>query len=392
MTTSDRLGLTRRGALTLLTGAIGAPFSARTAQAEAKAPFTFGVALPITGVNAAAGSDQVLALQWAVDDVNVKGGANGRPLKLVVVDTQANPKIGIDVVTQLVSIDKVPLVVIAYSGVVAATAPVANRSKTLMLVSGANSPRISTLGDYIYTTYPLADVDLTILARYARTKMQKSRAALLYINDEAGIYGARIFRDTFQKDGGEIVASQSYEPNATDYTGSVLKVKAAAPDMVHLQGNSGDTPQVILQLRQLGVTCPITSYAAAYNPRLLQQLGTMSDGLIVGSFAPGPWGNRRVEAYRNRWLSEKGREPDLMPTTQFVHDDAYIVKALVEKLDAQDKSLTGENLRTALLEIKTFTDLPLINSVTINADHTVRRPLYLLEAKGGAFVPIGTFG
>jgi branched-chain amino acid transport system substrate-binding protein len=392
MATDRRAGWTRRGALSAMTAAVVAPRLIGRARAADKEPFTFAVALPTTGVNAAAGSDQVLALQWAVDDVNAAGGANGRPLKLLVVDTQANPKIGIDMVTQLVSIDKVPLIVIAYSGVVAATAPIANRTQTLMLVTGANSPRIATMGDYVYTTYPLANVDVTILAQYAYQTLHKTRAAVLYINDEAGIYGARIFRDTFKKEGGDIVAFESYEPNASDYTGAVLKVKAASPELVHLHGNSGDTPQAIQQLRQLGVACPITSYAAAYNPRLLQQLGSLANGLIVGSFAPGPWDSKAVDAYRNRWIKEKGREPDLMPTTQFVHDDAWIVKRLVEKLDGEGKPLTGENLRTALLDIGTFDKLPLIDSVTIQPDHTVRLPLYLLEAKDGAFVPLGKFG
>lgn len=360
------------------------------ALAQTKEPFTLGVALPTTGSAAPFGLDQVQALEWAIADINARGGAGGRKLNAVILDTQARPQVGIDVVTRLVSVEKTPIVITAFSSVVAAVAPIVNRSKVLTFVIGANSPRIATMGDYVYTTYPLADVDLTLLAKYARAELKKSRATILYINDESGVYGARVFREAFEKLGGQIAAYESYEPNSTDYTGAILKIRAANPEIVHLQGNAGDSPQAIAQLRQLGVKVPITSYTAAYNPQMVKQLGAQADGLIVASLAPGVADLPAVAAYVERWKKEKGREPNNVPVTQYVHDGAYIIKALVEHLDKTNTPLTGENLRKALLEVKNF-KLPLTGDVTINENHTVLKPVYLLEVKRGAFVPIRVY-
>jgi branched-chain amino acid transport system substrate-binding protein len=282
------------------------------------------------------------------------------------------------------------LVITAFSSVVAAVAPITNRGNVLTLVIGANSPRIANMGDYVYTTYPLADVDLTLLAKYAKQELNKATAAVLYINDEAGVYGSRVFRENFEKLGGRVVAYESYEPNATDYTGAILKIRAANPDIVHLQGNAGDSPQAIAQLRQLGVKVAITSYTAAYNPQMVKQLGAQADGLIVASLAPGAADLPAVATYVERWKKQKGREPNNIPVTQYVHDGAYIIKALVEHLDRTGTPLTGQNLRKALLEVKNFT-LPLTGDVTINENHTVQKPVYLLEVKGGAFVPIRVY-
>ena len=360
------------------------------ALAQTKDPFTLGVALPTTGSAAPFGLDQIQALEWAIADINAQGGAGGRKLNAVILDTQARPQIGVDVVTRLVSVEKVQLVITAFSAVVAAVAPVVNRSNVLTFVIGANSPRIATMGDYVYTTYPLADVDLTLLAKYAREELKKTRAAVLHLNDESGVYGARVFREAFEKLGGQIAAYESYEPNSTDYTGAILKIRAANPDIVHLQGNAGDSPQAIAQLRQLGVKVPITSYTAAYNPQMVKQIGAAADGLIVASLAPGVADSPAVAAYVERWKKEKGREPNNVPVTQYVHDGAYIIKALVEHLDKTNTPLTGENLRKALLEVKSF-KLPLTGDVTINENHTVLKPVYLLEVKGGAFVPIRVY-
>jgi branched-chain amino acid transport system substrate-binding protein len=357
------------------------------AFAQGREPFTFGVALPTTGSAAPFGLDQVQALEWAVADINARGGAGGRRLNAVVLDSQARPQVGVDVVTRLISVEKVPLVITAFSAVVAAVAPIVNRGNVLTFVIGANSPRIASMGDYVYTTYPLADVDVTLLAKYARQELKKSNAAVLYLNDESGVYGARVFRENFEKLGGKIVANESYEPNSTDYTGAILKIRAANPEVVHLQGNAGDSPQAIAQLRQLGVRVPITSYTAAYNPQMAKQLGTQADGLIVASLAPGVADSPAVASYVERWKKEKGREPNNVPVTQYLYDGAYIIKALVEHLDKTKRPLTGENLRKALLEVKTF-KLPLTGEVTINENHTVLKPVYLLEVKGGVFTPL----
>ena len=352
--------------------------------------FRFGVALPITGSAAPFGTDQVQALQWAIADINAAGGAAGRKLDAIVLDTQAKPQLGVNAATRLVSVEKVPLLITAWSAVTAAIAPVVNRSKTLALIIGANSPRIAEMGDFVYTTYPLADVDVTLLARYAHDVLEKRRAGVIHLNDESGVYGARVFKTSFEKAGGEIVAFESYEPNSTDYTGAILKLRAAKPDIIHLQGNAGDSPQVIAQVRQLGLSVPITSYTAAYNPQLVEKIGGQADGLIVASLAPGPTDSPAVAQYVERWKKEKGRAPNNIPVTQYVHDGAYIIKALVEYLDKNSMAFTGENFRTALLAVKTF-ELPLTGTVTINDDHTVRKPVYLLEVKGGQFTPLTVY-
>jgi branched-chain amino acid transport system substrate-binding protein len=388
MTTRSALRRRLIGASVLLLSAmagVNAPVFA-----QSKETFTFGVALPTTGPAAPFGLDQIQALEWAIADINASGGAAGRKLRAVVLDSQGRPQVGVDVVTRLISVENVPLVITAFSSVVAAVAPIVNRGNVLTLVIGANSPRIASMGDYVYTTYPLADVDVTLLAKYARQELKKANAAVLYINDEAGVYGSRVFRENFEKLGGRIAAYESYEPNATDYTGAVLKIRAASPDIVHLQGNAGDSPQAIAQLRQLGVRVPITSYTAAYNPQMVKQLGSQADGLIVASLAPGVADLPAVSAYVERWKKQKGREPNNVPVTQYVHDGAYIIKALVEHLDRSNTPLTGENLRKALLQVKSFT-LPLTGEVTINENHTVVKPVYLLEVKGGKFVPVRAY-
>ena len=59
-----------------------------------KTPLKFGLAMPLTGSQALFGADQAKAAQWAVQDINAKGGIDGHPLEMVLLDTQADPRLG----------------------------------------------------------------------------------------------------------------------------------------------------------------------------------------------------------------------------------------------------------------------------------------------------------
>lgn len=349
----------------------------------------FGLALPMTGRSALYGLDQVKVAGWAVEDINKKGGVKGRKLEMITLDTQANPQLAINVVNRLVSVEKVPVFITAWSSVVKAVAPIANRSKVLELSIGANSPDIATLGDYVYTTFPLANVDITALAKYTYNTLGKRRAAMVYINHDTGTVARKVYERTFKGLGGKVVASEAYEPKATDFTGLLLKVRAANPDMVHVHGLVADIPQVIAQMRQLGMNQRVSTYSAGYNPKIIKQLGKGAEGLIVTSLAPGVQQNPKVGPYLERWMSREGRKPNGLPYTQYLYDAPYVVAALYEYLLDNNMKPTGPNMRKALLEVRTF-ELPLTGQLVINNDHTVNKPVNLLTVKGGKFVPLAT--
>jgi branched-chain amino acid transport system substrate-binding protein len=356
-----------------------------------QAAYKFGLAMPLSGGQALYGNDQVKAAQWAVDAINAAGGINGKKLEMVVLDTQADPQVGIQAVTRLVSVDKVPVFVTAWSGVVKAVAPIANDNKVVELSVGASSPDVAQLGDYVYTTFPLADVDLRAVAEYAATAMGKKKAAVLFVNNETGTGSAAVYRDAFTKAKGEIVAYEAYDQKATDFTGPLLKIRAASPDVIHLQGLVSESPQVIAQARQLGITVPITSYSGIYNPKLIEQLGSAAEGVIATSLAPGVDDLPAVKDYVARWQKEVGRAPNGLPYTQYLYDTPYLVAAVLTSLDKKGLAASGENFRTEMLAIRTF-DLPLTGKITLLDDHTVNKPVYLVEVKGGKWMPKALVG
>lgn len=373
--------------------AIAAPSFGVGAWAQGKEPLRCGVTLPLTGSQAGYGVDFVIGMRQALKDINDAGGVEGRPLELVVLDTQADPALGINAMNRLITVDKVPIVLTAWSAVVKAQAPGANREKTLMLNIGANAPEIARLGEFVYTVFPLADVDVTALAKYTYEKLGKRKAAVLYINNDTGIDAAKIYKSVFEKAGGQIVTYEGYDPKATEFSGMLLKMRAANPDMVHIHGLLTDLPQVMAQMRQLGLQQRISSYSAGYNQKLLDQLGAAAEGFIVTSLAPGVDDNPNVSKLLDRWKAEQNRSPNGLPYIQYCFDSVHVAAQLFSHVLKSGKQPTGETMREALTSLKQF-DTPMTGKTTLDLSdgHRVVKPTYLLSVEKGKFVPLAKLG
>lgn len=365
---------------------LSAPLAGGGAWAQSKDPLKIGVTMPLTGSQAGYGNDFVIGMRQALKDLNDAGGVAGRPLELIVLDTQAEPPLGINAMNKLINVDKSPVILTAWSAVVKAQSPTANREKVLLLNTGANAPEIAHLGDFVYTLFPLADVDITALAKYTYDKLGKRKAAVLYINNDTGIDAAKIYKEVFEKAGGQVVAYEAYDPKATEFSGMLLKVRAANPDMVHVHGLITDVPMVIAQMRQLGLQQRISSYSAGYNQKLIDQLGPAAEGFIVTSLAPGVSDNPKVPEFLERWKKEQNRHPNGLPYIQYQYDSVLVAAQLYKHVIEKKQEPTGETMRAALLAIKEF-DSPMTGKTVIDG-HRVSKPVFLLTVENGQFKPL----
>src|SRR3974377_2049302 len=56
-------------------------------SARAQDALRFGLAMPLSGSQALYGQDQVKAAQWGVDEINARGGINGKKLEMIILTT-----------------------------------------------------------------------------------------------------------------------------------------------------------------------------------------------------------------------------------------------------------------------------------------------------------------
>ncbi|TKJ41163.1 hypothetical protein CEE37_05715 [candidate division LCP-89 bacterium B3_LCP] len=92
-----------------------------------------------------------MGLAISLEEVNEAGGVKGKDIELIYEDSQSDPAKAVSALNKLISTENVSVVIgdIASSSVLA-MAPIAEKSKVVLLSPGASNPDISEAGDYIF--------------------------------------------------------------------------------------------------------------------------------------------------------------------------------------------------------------------------------------------------
>src|SRR5665213_1593191 len=124
-----------------------------TAFAQSKPPIKFGV---ISEAQSVAGSSIPMAAQLAADEINAKGGVDGRKIEIVSYDNHSSSAESVRAFQRAVNEDHVNAVIASYiSEVVLALEPWSGRLKTVLVTPGAASDVITAniAKDYEHNKY-----------------------------------------------------------------------------------------------------------------------------------------------------------------------------------------------------------------------------------------------
>jgi branched-chain amino acid transport system substrate-binding protein len=156
-----------------------------------------GAILPLSGASAQYGTWIKEALELGREEINEKGGINGKQLKIIYEDDQADPKVAANAMQKLTTVDKVPVVYGSWaSSAVLAQAPIAEKTHTV-LIGEAISPKIRDAGDYVFRMQPDARYYIRQLVPFVFNNMNVRRVSILYVNNDFGIDQAKVFAEEF---------------------------------------------------------------------------------------------------------------------------------------------------------------------------------------------------
>src|SRR5215472_3889929 len=90
--------------LAVLAGCVLASLMAPAGSARAaESPYDLDVVLPLTGTAAFLGQSGQQAIQLAEKIINKDGGINGRPVHFVFHDDETNPRVAVQIASELVA-------------------------------------------------------------------------------------------------------------------------------------------------------------------------------------------------------------------------------------------------------------------------------------------------
>lgn len=212
-----------------------------------------GAILPLTGDAAQAGVNTKLGIDLAIEEINKAGGINGHIVEVVYEDCQGQPKLAVSAMQKLTDIDKVAAVIDnSLSNVTLAIAPIAESKKVILLATGASSPKISHAGDYVFRIWNSDDLEGDVMAQYAIGNLKIKQTAILYINNDYGLGLQQVFKENFERLGGDIVAKEMFQAGEKDFKNQITKILQNSFTAIYLVGYPTECSGTIKQLKRLG--------------------------------------------------------------------------------------------------------------------------------------------
>jgi branched-chain amino acid transport system substrate-binding protein len=254
-------------------------------RAEGQLVHRIAAAVPIdSSLNAA--KELLRGVAQNQNELNQKGGINGIPLQVLVVNDDNDPDVVAAVAQGLVDRPEV-LAVVGHFGSDSslAGAAVYEVGQLVMISPTSTSVALSTAGNYIFRTVPSDRFAGSALARYQLDTLQTTKTAVFY-NAESNY--SQSLRDVFVTDlasqGGEIVAEFNFTAPDFNAEAALNMARANGAEALMLAPNSAVFDQMVAVVTANQGALPILAGDSAYKPELLAT-GEAGTGIVLAV----PW-------------------------------------------------------------------------------------------------------
>ncbi len=248
-----------------------------------------GLNAELTGEMPAVGASSKNAAEMFVSEINAAGGlevsGTKTPINLIVADNGAKADQARTVAQRLISQDEVVAMVGPNASSCAIPASiVAETFKCPMISPWSTNPK-TTMDDegkpkdYVFRACFIDTFQAQVLAKFVLNNLKAKTAAVLYdVASEAPNGQANLFKETFEKNGGQVVAFETYTTGDRDFSAQLTKIKAANPEVIFLPAYYNDAAGITRQARQQGITAQFVGSDAWSSPEIIKLGGTDIEG------------------------------------------------------------------------------------------------------------------
>ncbi len=313
-------------------------------QARAADPIKIGV---IAEAQAIAGASIPQAAQLAADEINAKGGVDGRKIEIVTYDNHSSSADSVRAFQRAVNEDKVNIVIASYiSEVVLALEPWAARLKTPFITPGAASNEISKSvhADYEknkytfhgYLTSAALAQSVCDAAKELLVEQRHMKSAVIMSEDAAWTTPLDVgYEECLPKIGLKVLDHIRFSPDTTDFTPIFNKIEAAKPDVI-ITGISHVGVQPTVQWKNQQVPIPMFGISSqATNSTFGKDTNEAANGVIYqGVSGTGVAVTPKSIPFTQAFNKRFGNYPSYAGYTAY--DEVYYIADAVKRAGSTD--------------------------------------------------------
>ena len=328
----------------LLLGSAVVAIAAMPAPARAAEPIKIGV---IGEASSVAGASITKAAEMAADDINAKGGIDGRKIEVITYDDHSSAADGVRAFQRAVNQDKVVAVIASYiSEVALAIEPWSARLHMPFITPGAASNDISkhVHDDYAHYKYTFhgwltsAFIAQSICDFEHDTLVKDFHMKSTVVMSEDAAWTTPLdarYLECLPKAGLKVLDHIRFNPDTTDFTPIFNKIEGEHPDVI-TTGISHVGVQPTVQWHDQQVPIPMAGQSSqATTSSFWKDTNGAAEGVITASAAaPGVALTPTTIPFTEAYTKKYGVSPAYDGYTAY--DDVHIIAEAVKRAGSTD--------------------------------------------------------
>lgn len=349
--------------LTLFSAAL---FLSLAAPASAQV-IRIGSVLSLTGGASFIGEDQRSTLELMTEQLNARGGINGRKVETIIYDDASDPTKAVAALRRLHEQDNVVAVIGGgISGNVLAMMPFTEKARVPQLAPAASGKISQPPKEWVFQ-YCNTDVQSISLALQFLKARNVTKIAMLADSTGYGVSGKEeLERQAAPGKGFDVVAWETFGPADSDMTAQLARIKASGARAVIVWNATPASAIIVKNARQIGLDAIQIHSTAFQSQRMIQLSGEAIEGVFITGYklpvvdqlpANDPQ-KKLIMDYRDSFQKKFNKAPSAFGA--LVYDAFSSVTAIMAKVgDDKEKIRAGlENLKGHLGAAGIYTTSP----------------------------------
>jgi branched-chain amino acid transport system substrate-binding protein len=351
--------------------------------AAGKEPVKIGFIAPLTGDVKTFGESAKNAFYIALDDYEKTGKYQ---IKAMIADDRNDPTEGANAALKLITQDRVVAFIGPLTSKVAIpVSEIAVKYKAPMITGTATNPKVTVHDNkrkpYVFRACFTDPFQGRIAANFALKELKVKTAAILYdVGNDYSKGLAEVFKSTFEKANGTIVAYESYQKDDVDFSPLVTKIGIKKPEVIFIPDYYNKVALVARQLREKAVKSVLIGTDGWDSPELLKIAGNaIIGGYFTNHYSPERK-DRVAEQFIKRYKEKHGIVPDALAALTY---DATVI--LLQALD-KTKKPTAESIVKILSGLKGYQGVTGTIGFDANGDAVKSAVVLRVDKEGSRYV------
>ncbi|MGT2911239.1 ABC transporter substrate-binding protein [Streptococcus cameli] len=338
-----------------------------------------GYNLELSGAVAAYGQAEKNGADLAVEEINAAGGVDGKKLEVVTKDNKSENSEVATVSTNLVTEEKVNVVIgPATSGATAAATPAIMQAAVPLITPSGTQDSLTVakdgkVNDYVFRSTFQDSFQGQVMAIYASSNLSAKKVVLYSDNSSDYAKGiTKAFKEAYK---GEIVVEETYQAGDKDFQAALTKIKDKDFDALVIPGYYTEAGLITKQAREMGIDAAILGPDGFADSKFIEGAGTANASNIyyVSGYSTSVALSEKATAFVAAYKEKYGEEPNMFAALSY---DAVYMAA-----EAAKGAKTSIDIAGNLADLKDFEGVT--GPISIDENHNPVKSAIMVKLENG---------